>query len=114
VSETKKLKKCYGAKRESSRQFWKLSPVRAALLSARMAHLADSRYDAHRRYRNMHAREPEPLRIDHGPHGARHLHGRREGSFGLGLGLQTADVIRESSHGLGLRLELGLGSATCG
>jgi len=35
VSKTKELKKRYEAKRESSRQFWKASPVRAALLSAR-------------------------------------------------------------------------------
>ena len=37
VSKTKELKKRYGVypKRESSRRFWKLAPVRAALLSAR-------------------------------------------------------------------------------
>jgi len=34
VSKTKALKKRYGGKRESSRQFWKPFAVRAALLSA--------------------------------------------------------------------------------
>jgi len=34
VSKTKELKKRHGARRESSCQFWKPSPVRAALLSA--------------------------------------------------------------------------------